>query len=248
MKITKFASCLFLCAAFTSARAGDDMDFHIYQPCDGNGSMCSPYILANGLITSETPEKFDKFLEKNKKELYSPTIYFNSLGGNLIGGMKLARVIRDKKLNTYIGMAENVDFNFSSEEDEKRYQTIVKKSVCYSACAYAFLGGVSRKIDKNTGSYGVHQFYSNGDYSEDSVQITSSLLSVFLDEMGVDRKLLDFASFTKKDDMFLLKSDFAKSMRVENFDEKSSSWNIKNNSEGDLFVCSSVKKEGSDSR
>jgi len=242
-----FFSLFLLIFSFAPAKssANEDMDFHIYRPCEGNGSMCSQYIFANGIITKETPIKFQNFLENNKNDLYSPIIYFNSDGGSLIGGLDLARIIRNKKFDTYIGRGTNVDFN--QEEPDKRYKTIVEKSACYSACAYAFLGGVSREIDWNNGKYGVHQFSSNGAIQEDSAQVLTSSLAIFLDEMGVDRGLLDIASFTKKDDMFSLSPKVAKELKVENSGEEASNWTIKANQEGNLSVCSSVKQEDNDS-
>lgn len=221
----------------------NDMEFSIYQPCDGNGSICSPYIFASGLITSDTPNKFNEFLKKNEKDLHSPIIYFNSNGGSLKGGIELARIIRGKDLDTYIGMAEDVDFNFSQEESNKRYKIIIKKSVCYSACAYAFLGGVTREIDWNNGDYGIHQFHSDGLINEGDAQIISSSLALFLDEMGINRKLLDLASFTKKDDILSLSKNLSKELRVENSGEDINNWSLKANQDGNLSICSTVKQE-----
>lgn len=248
MKFKEFFSGLFFClVVFLSTKviASDDMDFHVYIPCDGNGSMCSPYIFADGIITPETPNKFKNFLEENKNDLHSPTVYFNSDGGSLISGIELAKIIRDKKFNTYIGTVENVDF--SQEEPSKRYKTIAKKSECYSACAYAFLGGVTREIDWNNAEYGIHQFYSGGSIKEGDAQVISSSLAIFLDDMGVKRKLLDLASFTQKDDIYLLDSKVAKELRVENSGEEIINWTANTDESGNLSICSTVKQEDNES-
>lgn len=238
---------LFVIFLSTKTNASSDMNFYIYTPCDGNGSMCSPYIFANGIISSETPNKFRKFLEENKNDLYSPTIYFNSDGGSLISGLELAKIIRNKKLNTYIGVVEDVDFNFSEKEPSKRYKTILKKSECYSACAYAFLGGVTREIDWDNANYGIHQFYSGDSIKEGDAQIISSSLAIFLDSMGVNRRLLDLASFTRKDDIYLLDAKIAKELRIENSGEEKLDWKLQADKNGNLSICSTVKQEDNES-
>lgn len=225
--------------------ASNNMNFHIYQPCNGNGSVCSPYILADGIITQETPKEFKYFIENNRDSLNPlTTVYLNSEGGSLTGGMELAKIIRSEKFNTYIGTSEKYD-----EESEEGYITLIQKSICYSACAYAFLGGVSREIDWGNGFYGIHQFYSDGyaPIDEGDTQVILSSLAIFLDNMGVDRKLLDFASFTKKDDIFLLSKKLAKKFQVDNSGEEYTGWKVDVNQNGELSVCSSAKQEDNDS-
>ena len=80
-------------------------------------------------------------------------IEFNSPGGSLLGGIRLGRAIRMLAMNTSIGKTV---LN-SAFEEHSFYHT--EKGICFSACAYAFLGGLTRVA--NGGEYGVHQFYTD---------------------------------------------------------------------------------------
>jgi hypothetical protein len=91
---------------------------------------------------------------------------------------------------------------------------LVYTGACFSACAYAFLGGKTRFIDSPyyptfpEGTIGFHQFYS--DYSSvgsaenfDSVsslssvevetQLTAGAIALYLVDMGVDGRVLSLA-------------------------------------------------------
>jgi hypothetical protein len=119
---------------------------------------------------------------------------------------------------------------------------LVDKAVCYSACAYAFLGGISRELGE-TGSYGVHQFFrQSGAPKEEDVQVTAAMLSQFLDEMGVDRRLLDLASFTKKDEMRILPISVAQVLNVDNTNPPKSKWNLDTTKNGKLLSCVTQKQ------
>jgi hypothetical protein len=97
-----------------------------------------------------------------------------------------------------------------------------QKAGCYSACAYAFLGGVRRQTDVECslasctgGEYGVHQFYSLAllknpegkvftpiDFS--AQQITTGLLLSYVMEMGVSAQLVIEANKTPPTEMNVL--------------------------------------------
>jgi ATP-dependent protease ClpP protease subunit len=61
------------------------------------------WIVADGEITNETPNEFRQFLSFNKiKHGTKIEVYFNSLGGNIIGGLKLGEIIREFALGTRV--------------------------------------------------------------------------------------------------------------------------------------------------
>lgn len=78
-------------------------------------------------INYEEDEEFEKILETLKVEGYflkNNSIAFNTSGGNAHAAKSIGRIIRQRKLNTYLA----------------------PNSVCSSACIYALIGGVVRNV------------------------------------------------------------------------------------------------------
>ncbi len=63
--------------------------YHSTDPYHRTGRF---YILAEGLMTSDSPAEFLTFFNKLDRRI--PPIYFNSPGGNLAAGLRLGRIIR----------------------------------------------------------------------------------------------------------------------------------------------------------
>ena len=113
-------------------------------------------------------------------------LLFNSQGGSLTAALGLGRLIRKYGLDTVVGgpYVENEPNNPVEQ------RVVVKAGICFSACVYAFLGGQTRELS-NPGTLGVHQFRgAKEDSGEVVAQVTTAMLAEYLDEMGVDRKLL----------------------------------------------------------
>ncbi len=191
------------------------------------------YILAQGLIEEDTPDAFLLFIDEVKGR---PGVYFNSPGGNLKAGLRLGRIIRDLCLDTHVGGPY-----ITTTEPLPNWKVLAEKGICFSAAAYAFLGGNARSIG-GKGLFGVHRFYGlTGKNQTVDAQVTMTLLSTYLDEMGVDRQLLDVASFITSEEVFILPLDTAKSLNVDNTDPPKSKWQIDVTKEGGLFVYVSQK-------
>ena len=209
------------------------MTFKTYY--EDGGSSSAYYILAEGVITPDTPTQFAIFAKSVKAQ---PVVYFNSLGGNLAAGIQLGRKIRELALDTYVG-GEYISYNSLG-----KYQTLVNQSVCFSACAYAFLGGTSRKVATNQ-AFGVHQFFSgNGDAGESSAQVGVTVLANYLDEMGVDRKLLDVASLTASSKIQLISTQIAQTLNIDNTNPPLGEWKIQTDKEGELSAVLRQKQPG----
>lgn len=124
------------------------------------------------------------------------TVTFNSNGGNLGAALAYGRMIRDLGLNT-------VQPEFAE---------------CSSACAFAFMGGVLRSAD--SGAIGVHQTYFDSDFAissdraVDAIQQVSAAILKYLDEMGVDARLLQLSMSTSSDEMRYLTDFEMDSLRV----------------------------------
>jgi hypothetical protein len=220
------------------------MTFSSYSACTGTASFCGEYILANGMITSDTPNKLEILLKAQK---FKPTIYFNSPGGNLLAGMKLGYIIRSLIFDTYVGGPYNsAHLNQSNGQFNESIVTIVAKGVCLSACAYAFLGGVSRHLDAG-GQLGVHQFSGGAkDVGQSAAQVTTAVLAQYLDDMGVDRKLLDIASMTPSGSVQIISVQLARELNVDNTNPPKRGWELKADDQGNLSAIVTQRQGGRD--
>lgn len=171
----------------------------IDRECEGNA--CGLQFNVYGSLSDSIDEKFKRIYDSVKLTSYTPNeIVLNSPGGSLSGAMKLGRLIRDRKLTA------RTDF-------------------CMSSCVFAFAGGVTRYAQENT--LGVHQFYGkDSGLSESSTQKISSILAVFLDEMGVSRKVLDIAFLMPKDSIHLLSESEISEYNFDNSRIKYGEWDI----------------------
>jgi hypothetical protein len=157
-------------------------------------------ILAVGAIEKQSA---DQFIEFTQSYPAGSIVVLQSLGGDLIGGLRLGQAIRARGFYTYLPAQSPI-------ADEK---TVGK---CFSACAYAFLGGLERRVDP-AAQYGVHQFRGNGkELDAVQTQKLSAILGRFIDSMGVNRQLLDDAMFTDPGKVHLINAQARRAWRVEN--------------------------------
>lgn len=152
-----------------------------------------PYLLLHGEFAAS--DQFGGFL--SAVGAHHPVfVVFDSPGGNPYAAMKLGRLIRSFQLNTLQ----------------------IKQLECSSACALAFLGGVQRMA--LPGSIGVHRtsFVTTAPYSRDEavawIQESTADLLAYLEEMGVDAGLLQFALRYDQNDMRYLSASEMASLRV----------------------------------
>ena len=158
--------------------------------CMGNAAE-SCAIIASGVITKQTPDKFREYVENEFSD--GEVVLLHSKGGNLAGGVELGRAIREYGLSTEIG-------NGVSSKDE--FWEWPGAGVCESACAYAFMGGRRRAFD-NEDKLGFHRFYSpTQNIDGESAQVLSGLLVQYMVEMGIDARVFTFASQENDRSMF----------------------------------------------
>ncbi len=132
------------------APAAEGMEFTV-QYNGGNCGSCS-WVLAEGVINSGTTEKFKAFVANEKPP---KNIRFDSPGGNVLEALKLGQFLRQLNWDTFVGEQSAI----IPGSHLSQYKT--QKSSCYSACVYAFAGGVHR--DAADRSVGIHQFYRPDD-------------------------------------------------------------------------------------
>jgi hypothetical protein len=194
-----------------------------------------PLLLAYGEITRQTDEQFGEISATMPAQTI---VVFQSLGGDVIGSLRLGQAIRARGFNTYLTDAQ------LSQVDPKT------RGKCYSACAYAFLGGSSRGVDEG-GKYGVHQFRGQGaDLNAIQTQKLSAVLGRYLDTMLVNRQLLDQALLTDPGKVNLISANLRQAWRVENISPSGnaalSRWRIEVASGGKklAFVVQKQKASG----
>jgi hypothetical protein len=167
-----------------------------------------------GEIDETTVSRFRSFLATHADSNIK-RIILNSDGGSILYAMELGRAIRKAGLNTYVGgRYKSTTAGFTAENLESYGE-------CYSACVYAFAGGVIRFFDANGGALGIHQFSSpeqNKSPGAESMtaQYLMALLGKYLDEMGVSRGLLDWAAMTDPGTMQPVPRGMAQRFRLDN--------------------------------
>jgi hypothetical protein len=166
-----------------------------------SGGKTPAWIAAEGMITDRTPSDLRRWLQENQSMAGSTTVYFDSPGGNLLAGLELGLIIRERFFNTAVG--RTVPFEEANRNPSWiQYQTTARGH-CVSACAYAFLGGHNRSAA--AGEIGFHQFYTEralkdaltpsfnaADLSQ--TQATVGTIALFLKELSIDPEVLFLAS------------------------------------------------------
>jgi len=122
-------------------------------------------MLVEGKFEQDELEIFEQHITENDIN----TIILNSEGGILISSIRMGFYIRENNLNTLV------------PED----------AICFSACTYAFMGGVNRTIGKNA-EFAMHRPFfpeeMEGTYNKgyNSGVVTSVMVVTYLIEMGLD--------------------------------------------------------------
>src|SRR6516225_1699173 len=110
-----------------------------FTPLADNG------VLAEGNIDSTTVGAFNAYWYDHPT---TRRIIFNSNGGVVIEALLLGRAIRKAGLDTYVGGLYRTPSNGYAAGN------LLKIEECYSACVYAFAGGVHRFFDSDGGVMG----------------------------------------------------------------------------------------------
>lgn len=210
-----------VCGATTPATAQNvgayDAPMQFTEHANGGSCSSCAWTAAIGVITPETPELFRAHLREHGPGL----TYFHSPGGNLLAALELGQILRDHRVTTAVGA--------TVLDDPSRPRTgwFVEPGNCFSACAFAFMGGHRRAVNGFMGSagygnrLGVHQYYEPGmDLSLateraraalfsrfEPHQAITALLAEYLQSMGIDQKVLGIAASTPSDRMYVFSED-----------------------------------------
>jgi hypothetical protein len=112
----------------------------------------------------------------------------------------------------------------------------VSDAVCASACTLAFMGGVRRTVAEG-GRFGVHQFASRaGNIGDSATQTTLVVLSRYVEDMGLDRRIVDIASVVPPDKMYWLSSAQMRTLKVDSIGGALVRWEIGARADGLPFL------------
>lgn len=222
----------------------DEMEFSSFRPCLGNASFCRPHLLASGSLDAGAPSRLAAILAV---EGHPQTIVFDSPGGSLIAGIELGQLIRRSALNTIVG-TDYSEERYNDTTYQPEIVPIATEVGCYSACAYAFMGGVSRMLVEGA-QIGVHQFNDmEAGAAESTAQLAVAMISQYMQAMGVNRDLLDVASVTGSDDMLVVPYSYAQRYNLDNQAPALSEWELQALPGGDIALAVDQQKRGSDGR
>lgn len=197
-----------------------DMVFTTHRYCPEG--ECETVGLGVGTLRGDTPDKLKSFVAQHPTVR---TLYLHGPGGELTGGLKLGLAIRQLGLNT----------------------ALTGKMRCFSACAYAFVGGVERWVEEG-GLLGVHQFASQGGepVGEDVIQSAQSVLEIYMRGLAVPRAVLDLAARTNNDDIHLIDAGQARALQLDNQVAPETKWAVGFTENGNMVLETKGRSYGSD--
>ena len=209
-----------------------------------NGGNCAgcTYTQASGEITMETAAQFEAFV---KSQQFGPgSVRLNSTGGNLIGGVALGETFRRLNVSTEVGgsrpMVDAIEPGLADRAP----------GICASACAYAYLGGTERGLDDDA-KLGFHRFYQQDALIQPSAKLftgqdldeTQKLMAAlvfYVVKMGVDARLVTLATAAGPSEVYWIKKDEARELRVTYQPWAYNPWQVEPYKGGAVAITKSV--------
>lgn len=167
-------------------------------------------IFVTGAITTQTRDDVSRLIQSRKGP---GTVYFDTIGGDLLAGMELGRAIRRSAMATDVGRALS--------------GSAVAPGKCHSVCTLSYAGGYYRYMQAGS-QLGVHRFYRNnaGASDLDVGQVMSAAITSYLDEMGISRDLFDKMVKAGRGQMLILTNAEIARFGMANYGFKPPSWVI----------------------
>lgn len=142
-------------------------------------------------------------------------VRLDSPGGNLVEGLAVGRLIRERGLHTEVGSLRTGDYGLE-----------LAPGACASACAIAFLGGAARSLS-DPAALGFHRFYRpidpgalpqtrDGDFDRGlaQAQIISGAVVAFMVEMGVNARVFTSGSTFGPDELTSFDRETAEALGI----------------------------------
>jgi hypothetical protein len=157
-------------------------------------------IFLDGLIDGGAADRLTRFIER--RGVTHAAVYLNSPGGSLVGAMALGRVLRQRGFATVVGARSATTGGLMT-------------GVCYSACPFAFAGGVRRQLGAGS-VLGVHRAENRTPVPDEAgfQQHVAHDTKFYLAEMGVGEQLIGIMAEVPHDAIRLLSLDEAEQLRL----------------------------------
>ena len=131
-------------------------------------------------------------------------VYFNSPGGSLVAGMEIGRLLRQRGYDTHVG---------------KRTADVheLVGGVCYSACPFAYAGGVRRYLEFDS-VLGIHRAENRVPLPDGSLfeKLVSQQATEYLLSMGVSPELFAIMSQVPHDEIRALTREETRRLMLVN--------------------------------
>lgn len=149
--------------------------WHAAQPaCERD---CAGWIGAVGVITSDTPAKFEEF--SSGRNLKGSTVVLDSSGGSVLDAISLGRRWRNLGLRTTVGIV------IERENGGRTGRDILPEAYCESMCVFLLLSGNARTVPEGA-RVRVHQIWM-GDRADDARAASYSADDLMIVERDIGR-------------------------------------------------------------
>jgi hypothetical protein len=159
-------------------------------------------ILLDGYIDALASNRLGALIAQ--QSITEADVYFNSPGGSLIAGMELGRLLRQLGFDAHVG---------------KRTADVreLVAGVCYSACPFAYAGGVRRYL-KPESVLGVHRAANRVPLPDENAfeKLVSQQATDYLLAMGVNPELFAIMSQVPHDVIRGLTREEARRLKLVN--------------------------------
>ncbi|HLH95750.1 MAG TPA: hypothetical protein VKW08_11620 [Xanthobacteraceae bacterium] len=171
-------------------------EWHQERPAGSCGKICRTWISAVGPITERTPDDFAAFAAQS--DLHGATLVLDSVGGSVVGTIRLGHMLRDLDITTTVGTTVT-----STAPDGLVAASVSHAASCESMCGFVLLGGLHRYVPPEARVL-VHQIWlskkrthpETASYNADEIALVErdiGSLASYTIEMGGGIELLQAA-------------------------------------------------------
>lgn len=154
------------------------MDFTWHEAQPACTQDCAGWIGAVGVITADTPAKFEEF--SSGRALKGATVVLDSSGGSVLDAIALGRRWRDLGLRTTVGIV--VEREIASGVAGRG---LVPDAYCESMCVFLLLSGKTRHVPEGA-HVRVHQIWM-GDRADDAKAASYTAQDLMIVERDIGR-------------------------------------------------------------
>jgi hypothetical protein len=147
-------------------------------PAEVCGNRCLIWISAVGVITTDTPREFAKFVQG--RDARGATLVLDSDGGSVHGALALGRLVRRLNMTTAVGRT----IPLASDSTGVRAK-LSSRADCESMCAFVLLAGNRRYVPPEA-NVRVHQIWL-GDRRDDATAASYSAEDMVLVQRDIGR-------------------------------------------------------------